>query len=276
MLFRSRDRLQDIHFQACKKARPDPVALAKRLFDWGLHSELGVFFGAIEQYSEILGASGLQAYRQLAEKEWRKVPTRTAKDERAAWGSLPCHSRANEPNIRGLTRKAVACNAEAGEFQLHFRFPEFGGHMRAEPLRRDRLVFGRLADTPYVDLNPFPRCQRHADHRDPSRRLPRHAGQEAGQYVRLHPVPPLVPNRPESEIRLLNRERRYIALCYGAPADLQGGRSSLHAPQRMPGARACTGRLKTNQLSFVRASHITETCPSDQRGAISAAELGLV
>lgn len=82
-----RDRLQDIHFQACKKARPDPVALAKRLFDWELHSELDVFFGAAEQYSEILGERGLQAYRQLAEEEWKKVPTRTAKDERAAWGT---------------------------------------------------------------------------------------------------------------------------------------------------------------------------------------------
>ncbi len=82
-----RDRLQDIHFQACKKARPDPVALAKRLFDWELHGELEVFFGAIEQYSEILGASGLQSYRKLAEEDWKKVPTRTEKDERAAWGT---------------------------------------------------------------------------------------------------------------------------------------------------------------------------------------------
>ncbi len=81
-----RDRLQDIHFQACKVARPDPVALAKRLFDWELHSELDVFFGAVAQYSEILGANGLQAYRQLAEEEWKKVPAQAAKDERAEWG----------------------------------------------------------------------------------------------------------------------------------------------------------------------------------------------
>lgn len=82
-----RDRLQDIHFQACKKARPDPVALAKRLFGWELHSELDVFFGAVEQYSEIFGASGLQAYRQLAEAEWKKAPARTAKDASSGWGS---------------------------------------------------------------------------------------------------------------------------------------------------------------------------------------------
>ncbi len=81
-----RDRLEDIHFRACQEAKPDPTALAKRLFDWELHSELDVFYGAAERYTKFLGADGLKEYRRLAEAEWEKVPARTAKGERTEWG----------------------------------------------------------------------------------------------------------------------------------------------------------------------------------------------
>jgi hypothetical protein len=81
-----RDRLHDIHFRACQEAKPDPVALARRLFDRELHSELDVFYGAAERYAKILGSKGLKEYRQLAEAEWEKVPARTAKEERSEWG----------------------------------------------------------------------------------------------------------------------------------------------------------------------------------------------
>ena len=80
-----RDRLQDLHFRACQEARPDPVALARRLLHWELHSELDVFFGAAENYSKILGAKGLKEYRRLAEAEWAKVPAQTADGERSEW-----------------------------------------------------------------------------------------------------------------------------------------------------------------------------------------------
>lgn len=81
-----RDRLQDIHLRACKEARPDPAALAKRLFQFELHSELDVFYGAIGQYSTILGTKGMQVYRDLAEAEWQKVPARTEKHGDSTWG----------------------------------------------------------------------------------------------------------------------------------------------------------------------------------------------
>lgn len=79
-------RLQDIHYRACLVARPDPVDLAKRLFQWELHSDFDVFYGAAERYAKILGTKGLKAYRQLADDEWAKVPPRTAKHERSEWG----------------------------------------------------------------------------------------------------------------------------------------------------------------------------------------------
>lgn len=81
-----RDRLQDIHFRACQEARPEPVALARRLFDREMHSDLDVFYGAAERYAKILGAKGVKEYRQLAEAEWEKVPARTAKDKHSEWG----------------------------------------------------------------------------------------------------------------------------------------------------------------------------------------------
>jgi len=81
-----RDRLQDIHYQACQEAQPDPMELARRLFQWELHSDFDVFYGAVARYVKILGAKGMQVYRELAEAEWEKVPAQTAKHEPSGWG----------------------------------------------------------------------------------------------------------------------------------------------------------------------------------------------
>jgi uncharacterized Zn finger protein len=80
------DRLQDIHYRACQEARPDPVDLAKRLFQWELHSEFDEFYGAAARYAKILGAEGMKVYRELANAAWEKVPIRTAKHERSESG----------------------------------------------------------------------------------------------------------------------------------------------------------------------------------------------
>lgn len=68
------DRLQDIHLKACRKTRPDPVSLARRLFEWELHGNWGTFHGAAKTYASLLGKKGLAEYRKLAEAEWAKVP----------------------------------------------------------------------------------------------------------------------------------------------------------------------------------------------------------
>ncbi len=67
-------RLQGIHLAACEAARPDPVALARTLFEWELHGEWDVFAGAVERYRDVLGEVGLAAYRRLAESAWEGVP----------------------------------------------------------------------------------------------------------------------------------------------------------------------------------------------------------
>ncbi|MDE3195111.1 MAG: hypothetical protein KGN84_02120, partial [Acidobacteriota bacterium] len=76
-------RLQDLHFRACKEARPEPAALAKRLFEAELSSGFDVFDQAVERYAEVLGPEGLAAYRREAEREWALVPARTSEREQS-------------------------------------------------------------------------------------------------------------------------------------------------------------------------------------------------
>jgi hypothetical protein len=66
--------LQDIHLAACKQAKPDPEALARRLFEWELRTDWDTFFGAVDTYAPVLGEKGLAIYRRLAEAEWAGVP----------------------------------------------------------------------------------------------------------------------------------------------------------------------------------------------------------
>ncbi len=67
------ERLQELHLEACREAKPDPVDLAERLFEREMESSFDAFYGAVERYAEVLGEAGLEAYRRLAEAEWAKV-----------------------------------------------------------------------------------------------------------------------------------------------------------------------------------------------------------
>jgi uncharacterized Zn finger protein len=66
--------LQNLHHRACMDVRPDPRALARRLFEWEVNSEWEIFYGTAETYSDVFGAEGLAEYRRLAESEWEKIP----------------------------------------------------------------------------------------------------------------------------------------------------------------------------------------------------------
>lgn len=68
-----KESLCDLHHAACLKARPEPVALAERLFDTELHSEWETFYGAAAIYADILGERGLAAYRRRAEEVWARI-----------------------------------------------------------------------------------------------------------------------------------------------------------------------------------------------------------
>jgi len=68
------ERLQELHLKACEKAKPDPEALARRLFAWELRTDYDTFYGAAEVYAGVFGKKGLAVYRMMAEAEWSKVP----------------------------------------------------------------------------------------------------------------------------------------------------------------------------------------------------------
>lgn len=67
-------RLQEIHHDVCAAARPDPVALARRLFEGEMRSDFDTFHGAAETYTELLGDAGLSEYRRLAGARWDGIP----------------------------------------------------------------------------------------------------------------------------------------------------------------------------------------------------------
>ena len=68
------EALEGLHHKACKQAKPDQEALAKRLFEWELGGDYDTFFDAVNTYSDVLGERGLAEYRRLADKEWADVP----------------------------------------------------------------------------------------------------------------------------------------------------------------------------------------------------------
>lgn len=79
------ERLEDLHYAACGRARPDPEELAARLFEWEMRTDWDTFSGAVERYAEILGKSGLAQYRALAEERWASVPELQQRQERRAF-----------------------------------------------------------------------------------------------------------------------------------------------------------------------------------------------
>lgn len=81
-------RLEELHLDACRSARPDSVALAERLFAWELDGAWDVFDQAISRYDEALGDTGLTRYRELAEEAWAKVPKLApGEDSRERYGA---------------------------------------------------------------------------------------------------------------------------------------------------------------------------------------------
>lgn len=75
--------LQSLHLQACELARPEPVALAGRLFDRERHAgDLDQFYGAAATYADVLGEAGLAEYRRLAQAEWDDLPPLAPGDTR--------------------------------------------------------------------------------------------------------------------------------------------------------------------------------------------------
>ncbi|MDP3816814.1 SWIM zinc finger domain-containing protein [Pseudomonas sp.] len=77
------DRLNQLHLQACALAKPDPIALAERLFDLEMNASFDSFYDSALHYRNVLGNTGLQHFQTLALAEWSQLPRLTAKDQRS-------------------------------------------------------------------------------------------------------------------------------------------------------------------------------------------------
>lgn len=73
-------RLGEMHLKACTLAKPEPAALAERLFRFETTLPFGLCSFDAATYGSALGKKGLQRYRELAAAEWCKVTPR-ADDE---------------------------------------------------------------------------------------------------------------------------------------------------------------------------------------------------
>ena len=73
-------RLGELHFKACAMTRPEPAALAERLFRLATTLPFGLCSFDATTYGAPLGKAGLRRYRELAEAEWRTVKSRESND----------------------------------------------------------------------------------------------------------------------------------------------------------------------------------------------------
>ena len=69
-------RLGELHLKACAMAKPEPTALAERLFHFETTLPFGLCSFNAATYRAPLGKKGLQRYRELAEAEWKKIKPR--------------------------------------------------------------------------------------------------------------------------------------------------------------------------------------------------------
>ncbi|MGB3491329.1 MAG: DUF6880 family protein [Elainellaceae cyanobacterium] len=77
------EQVQELHHHACQQGRPNPRALAERLFRVELASGYGFFHNAIETYADILGDQGLEIYKELVDEEWDRMPELTSSSGRS-------------------------------------------------------------------------------------------------------------------------------------------------------------------------------------------------
>lgn len=98
-------RLEDLHYRACVKAKPDPVELARRLFQAEVASEYDEWFDCSGRYADLLGEAGMAVYRSCARTAWAQVPAIAAKGDYGAGG----HYR--------LTRIMEAIASESGDVE---------------------------------------------------------------------------------------------------------------------------------------------------------------
>jgi hypothetical protein len=67
-------RIEQLYHDACVIAKPDPEALAERLFERELGADWDdVFDDSVTRYADVLGEKGIAAFRRMVEERWSRV-----------------------------------------------------------------------------------------------------------------------------------------------------------------------------------------------------------
>ena len=66
--------LEALHHSACEAVRPDPVALARKLFAMEVDTEWDILIDSAKRYADLLGDEGLAEMRRLADERWSQLP----------------------------------------------------------------------------------------------------------------------------------------------------------------------------------------------------------
>lgn len=74
------DELGTLHRQACEMASPDPEKLAEHLFRLEMTLPFCICSFSASSYADVLGANGLNRYRELAQAEWQSIEPKTGGD----------------------------------------------------------------------------------------------------------------------------------------------------------------------------------------------------
>lgn len=73
-LYNREKRIETLHQKACEQAPPDPLELAKLLFDFELQKQFHCFVNASVRYADLLGPEGIAESRRLVENAWKALP----------------------------------------------------------------------------------------------------------------------------------------------------------------------------------------------------------
>ncbi|MEN8179101.1 MAG: DUF6880 family protein [Pseudomonadota bacterium] len=168
------DRLQEVHLAACRKAKPGQEALAERLFEWELNGEWDTFYGAVKNYSRVLGKKGVQHYRKLAEAEWAKFkPLQPGEKDNNRYGkrfsithimeSLAEQSGDLEELV-AIKQRDLSSSYSYLEIAEIYRKARQGGKA-LEWAEKGIQIFGKEADSRLQDLlaDLYHRRKRHAE-----------------------------------------------------------------------------------------------------------------
>ena len=112
--------LGDLHLRACELARPEPHALAERLFRLETTSPFGICSFDASTYRDALGVEGLRRYRELAEAEWAKIKPRHNNDAYDAHRSCITRIMESLAEASGDVEELVAIKSHDLSLPYHY------------------------------------------------------------------------------------------------------------------------------------------------------------